>query len=78
MNNRINENIELIEDLDPESADSMGYEWRKDVIYDIEAPREAMEDIYELRDRGYYFGKCASLLMEENGMIGVYEKKPAV
>lgn len=76
--NRINQRIELIEDLSPESAGSMGYEWRKDIIYDAEAPDEAMEGVYELRDRGYFFGKCASISMEDNGMVGVYEKKPAV
>lgn len=78
MNNRTSDQIELVEGLNPESADSMGYEWCKDVIYDVEAPDGAMDDIYELRDRGYFFGKGAALSMEENGMIGVYEKKPAV
>lgn len=68
-------NIEMIQELDPESADMMGYEWWKDVIFDKEASVEIMDDIVDLKDKGYVFGKCVTKNGETNNFIGVYKKK---
>lgn len=67
--------INIIEGLNPDSAEKMGYFWWKDVVYDIEAPKETMQDIYEIEKIGEYtFGECATPDGQVNSLIGVYKK----
>ena len=74
MNDDNNAMVMMLE-LNPESADMMGYEWWKDVIFDKEAPVETMKDIVDLKEKGFVFGKCATKDGESNNFIGVYMKK---
>ncbi len=60
------DNLELLQDLfideslTPENASLRGYEWIGDVIYDREAPFEAMEHIIHMVEKeNYALGKSA-------------------
>jgi len=78
MNENHENKIVLIKGLNPESADQMGYEWWKDIIFDKEVPKDALEDILNLENKGYVFGECATLDGKINNFIGVYTKKASV
>lgn len=60
--------------LTPENAKNRGYEWTKDVIYDPEAPEEAMGDLFRSLDEGFIFGEPANINTKQNGFIGLYRK----
>lgn len=64
---------ELLIDLSltPENAVKRGYEFDSQVIYDREAPFEAMEDIIDLvKKNGYKLGQPASDISK---MLGLYK-----
>ncbi len=71
----MNKEMNFIAELNPNSAEGMGYEWYKDVIFDREAPPEAMKDIFDLENRGYVFGDSAASNGSANNFVGVYKKK---
>ncbi len=58
--------------LTPKNAEKRGYEWVADVMYDREAPYEAMEDIVSLvEEDGYKLG-CTLSKMMADAMQGLY------
>jgi len=74
----MNETIKLLPELPidysltPENAQEQGYEWVSDVMYDREAPYEAMEDIVSLvEEDGYKLG-CTLSKMMADAMQGLY------
>lgn len=58
--------------LTPLNAPEAGFEWVQDIIYDPEAPAEAMQGINELLDEGYKIGNAASEA-SEGLFVGLYK-----
>lgn len=58
--------------LNPENAKQRGFEWRKDVIYDPEAPLELMKSFFDDKENGYEFGEPANTNTIQNGAVGIY------
>lgn len=74
MNVQNNKSIKIDQSLTPESSEDRGYVWWMDVIYDAEAPIEAMDNIVALINEGFILGRCATPDGEVNNMVGVYKK----
>lgn len=59
--------------LTPETCADQGYEWTGDILFDEEAPDEAMADIYDLIAQGWKLGKPANPSLEQNTGYGLYK-----
>lgn len=68
------QHIHVRMDMNPETAESLGFLWWKDVIYDEEAPPGVMDDIIMLEQQGYVFGLPAAPNGEDTNFVGVYKK----
>lgn len=72
MNNT--QSIRIRTEVNPETAQSFGFVWWKDTIYDPEAPIGAMDDILTLLQEGYILGLPATPDGEVNNFVGLYKK----
>ena len=66
--------LKFNKNLTPDNAKSFGYEWIQDIIYDREAPFEAMKGIIKMfENEKYVLGNCASLY-ESTDYVGLYKE----
>lgn len=71
-------NLPVDETLTPENAESRGYEFVGDAMYDREAPLQAMQRIIHLVERkGYKLGQSASTIASDTfqGLYAPLKKK---
>ena len=66
--------MNIQKDLTPENARARGYEWIQDIMYDEEAPDEAMGEFKEYEKKKYLLGQPASLEAPKN-LVGLYKSQ---
>lgn len=66
--------IRIRQDLTPENAKQLGFVWWKDTIYDLEAPKEAMEHIVEMVESGEWVLGTPATRDPIGTMVGLYKK----
>lgn len=65
--------LEIDWSLRPENAESRGYVWVCDSIYDPEAPIGANDNFFEMEAMGYKFGEPANVNIIVNCGVGIYK-----
>lgn len=62
--------VEIDNQLTTENCEGKGYEWVGDVVYDVSAPDEVNDEVFEHLDKGYVLGLAASRGSEN--YVGLY------